>query len=97
MLQHAIDPRQIGKAERAVRRMKGGTSAVLLQSGLDGKWWADSLQWFLRNVQNILADRKTPCEQRFGEPLDGLVIPFGAKVEYHPTSARDQSRLHQFG
>ena len=26
-------------AERAVRRVKEGTSAVLLQSGLDEKWW----------------------------------------------------------
>ena len=31
-----------GIAERAVRRPKEGTSAVLLQSGLDEKWWADS-------------------------------------------------------
>ena len=32
-----------GIAERAVRRVKEGTSAVLLQSGLDEKWWADSM------------------------------------------------------
>ena len=25
------------------------------------------------------------------------LIPFGAMVEYHPISATDQSRLHQFG
>ena len=30
-----------GIAESAVRRVKEGTSAVLLQSGLDQKWWAD--------------------------------------------------------
>ena len=30
-----------GIAERAVRRVKEGTSAVLLQSGLDEKWWSD--------------------------------------------------------
>ena len=29
--------------------------------------------------------------------LTGQVIPFGAMVEYHPVSAKDQSRLHQFG
>ena len=29
-----------GIADRAVRRIKAVTSAVLLQSGLDEKWWA---------------------------------------------------------
>ena len=29
--------------------------------------------------------------------FDGPVIPFGAMVENHPISAKDQSRLHQFG
>ena len=33
-----------GIAERAVRRVKVGTSAVLLQSGLDENWWADSME-----------------------------------------------------
>ena len=45
-----------GIAERAVRRVIEGTSAVLLQSGLDENWWADSLGCFtyLRNVQDLL-------------------------------------------
>ena len=30
-----------GIAERAMRRVKEGTSAVLLQSGLNESWWAD--------------------------------------------------------
>ena len=47
-----------GVAERAVRRIKEGTSAVLLQSGLDEKWWADSLECYcyLRNVQELLSE-----------------------------------------
>ena len=32
-----------GIAERAFRRVKEGTSAVLLQSGLDDNWWSDSM------------------------------------------------------
>ena len=32
-----------GIAERAVRRVKEGTSAVLLQSALIESWWADSM------------------------------------------------------
>jgi len=53
-----------GIAERAVRRIKEGTSAVLLQSGLDEKWWADSMECYcyLRNVQDLLADGKTLYE-----------------------------------
>ena len=41
-----------GIAERAVRRVKEGTSAVLLQSGLDERLWSDSMECncYLRNV-----------------------------------------------
>ena len=52
---------------------------------------------YLRNVQDLLSDRKTPHERRFGVPFNGPVIPFGVMVEYHPKSAEDLSRLHQFG
>ena len=30
-------------------------------------------------------------------PFNGPAIPFGAMVEYHPFSAKDMLRLHQFG
>ena len=79
--------------------MKEGTPAVLLQSGLDNEWWTDSMEYhcYLRNIQDLLSDRKTPYERRFGIPFKGPVIPLGAMVEYHPISAKDLSRLHQFG
>ena len=88
-----------GIAERAVRRVKEGTSAVLLQSGLNESWWADSMECYtyLRNVTDLLSDGKTPYERRFGQPLKGPIIPFGSLVEYHPINAKDQSRIHQFG
>ena len=88
-----------GIAERAVRRVKEGTSAVLLQSGLNESWWADSMECYtyLRNVTDLLSDGKTPCERRFGQPSKGPIIPFGSLVEYHPITAKDQSRIHQFG
>ena len=88
-----------GIAERAVRRVKEGTSAVLLQSGLGENWWADSMECYcyLRNMQDLKSDGKTPNGRRFGVPFRGLVIPFGAMVENHPNSANDLSRLHQFG
>ena len=58
-------------AERAVRRLKEGTSALLLQFGLDEKWWADSMECYcyLRNIQDCLSDGRTPHERRFGEPF----------------------------
>ena len=40
---------------------------------------------------------KTPYERRFGEPVKGPIIPFGAMVECHPISARRLSRIHLFG
>ena len=88
-----------GIAERAVRRVKEGTSAVLLQSGLDENWSADSMECciYLPNVTDLLSDGKTPYESRFGEPFKGPIIPFGSLVEYHPITAKDQSRIHQFG
>ena len=75
-----------GIAERAVRRVKEETSAVLMQSGLDNEWWADSMECycFLRNIQDKLSYGKTPYERRFGMPFNGPVIPCGAMVEYHP-------------
>ena len=88
-----------GIAERAVRRVKEGTSAVLLQSSLNETWLANSMECYtyLRNVTDLLSDGKTPFERRFGQPCKGPIIPFGSLVEYYPISAKDQSRIHQFG
>ena len=88
-----------GIAEIAVRRVKEGTSAELLQSGLDEKWRADFMECYthLRNVTDLLSDGKTPYERRFGEPFKGPIIPFGSLVEYYPISAKDHSRIHHLG
>ena len=62
--QHFIDPRRMEVAERALRLIKEGTSVVMLQSDLDVKWWADSMEGYcyLRNDQDLLIDVKTPCD-----------------------------------
>ena len=59
---HRSEPN--GIAERAVRRVKEGTSAVLLQSALDKEWWADSMECYcyLRNIQYLLSDGRTPYD-----------------------------------
>ena len=57
-----VNTTQIGNKwdcwERAIRRVKEGTSAVLFQSGLDNEWWPDSMECycFLRNIQDLLSD-----------------------------------------
>ena len=72
---------------------------MLLQSGLGNEWWADSKECYcyLLNIQDLLSVGPAPYERRFGIPFNRPVIPFGAMVEYHLISAKDQSRLHQFG
>ena len=51
---------------------------------------------FLRNIQDLLSDGKTPFERRFGEPFKGPIIPIGALIESHPVSPTDQAGIHQF-
>ena len=89
---HHTVQRQMVLLKERYAELQEGTSAVLLQSGLDEKWWADSMECYcsLRNIQDLLFDGKIPYERRFGEPLTGSIIPFGSMVECHP-------RLHQFG
>ena len=60
-----------GIAERAVCRFKEGTSAVLLQSDLDEKWWAGSMECYtyLRNIQDLLSDGKAPYERGGSENI----------------------------
>ena len=88
-----------GIAERAVRRVKEGTSAVLLQSGLNESWWADSMECFtyLRKVTDLLSDGKTPYERRFGQPFQGPIIPLVHWLRIISFFSKDQSRIHQFG
>ena len=74
--------------EEQWRRVKEGTSAVLLQSGLNESWWADSME--TSQIYYLMG-------RRFGKPFGGPIIPFGSLVEYHPITSKDQSRIHQFG
>ena len=74
-----------GVAERAVRKMKEGTAAVLLHSGWDEKWWADSMECYccLRDDQDLLAHGKSQDEGRFGESFQDMLCSrreFGKKI-----------------
>ena len=48
---------------------------MLLPSGPDEKWSADSMESFtyLRNIQDLLSDGKTPYERWFGMPYNGPI------------------------
>ena len=62
---HRSEPNGIG--ERAVRRVKEGTSAVLLQSGLNESWWAGSMECYLSAKRHrSLSDGKTPMKDVLG-------------------------------
>ena len=40
---------------------------------------------------------RRPMKDVLGNHLKGPIISFGSLVEYHPITAKDQSRIHQFG
>ena len=56
-----------GIVESVVRRIGEGASAVLLQSGLNENWWADSMEGkiYLRNVQDLLSDGENTVRRAF--------------------------------
>ena len=39
---------------------------------------------------------RCPMKDVLGNRSRGPIIPFGSLVEYHPITAKDQSRIHQF-
>ena len=44
-----------------------------------------------------MADGMTAYEKRYGQTFDGPSSPFGTLVEFFPITAKDKSRVHQFG
>ena len=92
-------PETNGSIERAVDRVKEGTSALMLLSGLSEGWWRKAKECFCypRNMQDKLADAMSPSEKRFDAPFDEPIILFGEHIKYHPISQKDTRRLHQFG
>ena len=53
-----------------------GTSSVLVQSGLQERWWAEAMECYsyLRDVQAFQADDQSLSERRFNSPFDGPII-----------------------
>ena len=82
-----------GIAERAVRTV----SIVAIRSGwkLVGRF--HGMLYLSAKCYRSLIWWENPVWETFGEPCKGPIIPFGSLVEYYPVSAKDQSRIHQFG
>ena len=51
----------------------------------------------LRNIRDLLSYGVKHLKGGLECHLADEVVPFGAMVENHPISAKDQSRLHLFG
>jgi len=92
-------PQTNGVADRAVRRVKEGTSAALVQSGWDECWWDYAMHRYcmLRNIVDTLANGHTAYHNRFGIDFPGPLIPFGAEIRYKPSSPGDKEMVHELG
>ena len=84
-------PAANGIAERAVRRVKEGTSGALAQCGLSDLRWHRAMATFcfLRNMHDVRADGKTAYKVTFGEHFSDPIIPLGAGIEYKPSRQKD--------
>ena len=73
-------------AERAMRRIKEGTSfgTVAIRFGWQMVGGCHGVLLPSANHSRSLVWWETPYERRFGEPLKGPIIPFGAMVENRP-------------
>ena len=91
-------PQTNGVAERAVRRVLEGTRSILLASGLPHRWWSEACRCFcfLRNIHDEAFGTNTPYWLRFEIYYTGFKIPFGALVDYKPSSKREASDVKKF-
>ena len=88
-----------GVVERAIRRVKEGTSCTLIQSGWYPTFWPEAMACycFLRNVSDVLHNGHIAYYSRYNSDFQVPLIPFGAQIEYKPMSEKDLEKLHTYG
>ena len=98
------DPYHNAKLESLIRRIKEGTRAIHLKSGLPHAFWPRSIEYFVvahaithpcpvrpneTPESKALKEGKTCYEVASGSVFDGYRIPFGALVWYKPPKHRE--------
>ncbi|MCP4903294.1 MAG: hypothetical protein GY906_40550, partial [bacterium] len=75
-----------GIAERLVRTVLDGSRTLLEHAGLPQSFWPLAMKCFstLYNITHRLDDESTPWTRRHGVEFSGLLIPFGALVDFMP-------------
>jgi hypothetical protein len=86
------DPQSNGLIETHVRLVKDGARSLLYQAGMPAMCWPWAVKYFchMRNMQGKHSragvDLESAYFRRYGTEYDGLRVPFGALVEFLPTS-----------
>ena len=97
--QARTDQKQTDLPKKQFRRVREGTSALLVQSGLSAKMVSEQMECFSyqRNVQNKLADRKSTIKEDVGFHLMVQTYQLGTHFILDPNPTKDESRPHQLG
>ena len=85
-----------GVADRAVRRVREGTTIALEHSGVPEEGWYCAMECscYLRNVHDKMADGKTAFEKKYGQKFDGPIHCFRNVGWAHPDYREGH---HRFG
>ena len=80
-----------------MKRVFGGTKAILLASGLGHCWWreASKCSAALHNISSKGPSGIAPYEAMHGEPFSGFLVPFGAQILFMSQAplGRDSQKL----
>eukprot|EP00971_Amphidinium_carterae_P039071 768017-Amphidinium_carterae.1 len=77
-----------------VRHIQEGTRCLLLQAGLDARWWPYASRCFchMNNIQK--KDGMSPWLRRFASvDFKGKLIPFGALLDFIQQPAKESKQI----